>query len=353
VTLNLAVFLFTFALSILSEFYGIVMLHTHYLESHRYGALSILLFHVIAALLAALALHIHHSDKRRFAHFAFVFVLCLPVAGFLGVLQLLYETKDDTASKLFEEYRKHVDTGISGNVKSMLPLRKSLRYLRESIDIEPLAGSAEGGSARNRLSVIRSLGRIGTPSAVRALKEFLRDPHMDVRYYAGEEIAVITERFNLLINEIKTQITDRPGDWRLHCELGNLHNRHAQSGLFDEGSGRDELLKAKEALIQSLSLNDVQFEGHYLLGKALTLLEEFNEAIVHLKKAVEQKPDDLQVLVGIAECAWEMKDLACIDQYVDRMRELIEAYDGSDRVQIVEFLNSWPAGAPKGETADA
>lgn len=352
-TINLAVFLFTFALSILCEFYGIVMLHTHYLESHRYGALSILLFHVTAALLAALALYIYHTGKRRFAHFAFIFVLCLPVAGFLGVLQLLYETKEDTASKLFEEYRRHVETGVGSNVKSMLPLKKSLKYLRESIDIEPLAGSAEGGSARNRLSVIRSLGRIGTPSAVKALREFLRDPHMDVRYYAGEEIAVITERFNLLINEMKTQITEKPGDWRLLCELGSLHIRHAQSGLFDEGSGRDELLKAKEALLQSLSLNEEQFEGHYLLGKALALLEELNEALVQLKKADELKPDDLQVLVGIAECAWEMKDLACIDQYVDRMRELIEAYDGSDRVHIVEFLDSWPGSAPKGETADA
>lgn len=351
-TINLFVFFFIFVISLICEFYCIVMLHTHYHVINHYGALTIVLFHAAAAILAAMSLFFHHSDKRRFAAFAFIFILCLPIAGYLGVLQLLYETREETASRLFEEYRNHIEAGIQHNVKASLPLKKTLRYLRESIDIEPLLGGAEEGSARKKLSIIKSLGRIATPVAVGALKDFLKDPHMDVRYYAGEEIATITERFSVLINETRTRITEGSDDWQLYCELGSLHIRHAQSGLFDESTERDELLNAKEALQKSLTLNNDQFNGHYLLGKTLLLLKESVEALRHLEKANQMKPDDLQVLLCIGECAWEMKDLNYLNICVEKMRALIKEYEGDDKMLIVEFLNSWPDRLSKGDTAD-
>lgn|GEM_PF-1171405 len=353
VTINRFVFFFIFVISMICEFYCVVMLHTHYHVINQFGAFTIVLFHAAAALLAALSLYFHHTEKKRFASFAFIFVLSLPIAGYLGILQLLYETREETASRLFDEYRNHIDSGIHTNVKVMLPLKKSLRYLRESIDIEPLAGAAEEGSARKKLSIIKSLGRIGTPVAVKALKDFLKDPHMDVRYYAGEEISTISERFSVLINEIRTRIADESDDWKLYCELGNLHIRHAQSGLFEEGSERDELLNAKEALQKSLTLNDDQFSSHYLLGKTLSLLKDFREALWHLEKANQIKPDDLQVLLSIGECAWEMKELRHLNLSVEKMRALIKDYNGDDKVLIVEFLNSWPDHLSKGDTVNA
>ncbi len=351
--INRSVFFLIFALSLICEFYGVVMLHMHYHVLHHYGAFTILFFHLTASVLAALAVYLHQSENKRFALFAFIFVLCLPVAGYLGVLQILYETREDTASKLFDEYRRHIDTGLHSNVKVMLPLKKSLRYLRESIDIETLAGAAEEGSTRKKLSIIKSLGRIGTPVAVKALKDFLKDPHMDVRYYAGEEIATNAERFSVLINEMRTQIAERSDDWKLYCELGSLHIRHAQSGLFEAGAERDELLKAKETLLKSLSLKDDQFDGHYLMGKTLSLLKDYREALIHLEKADHIKPDDLQVLLSIGECAWDMKDLHHLSLCVEKLRPLIESYNGNDKVLIVEFLNSWPKHLSSGGAVNA
>jgi tetratricopeptide (TPR) repeat protein len=164
---------------------------------------------------------------------------------------------------------------------------------------------------------------------------------MDVRYYAGEEIARISEFLATLINKTKDEIAAHPEDYGLYRELGELHIRHALSGLFEEPAQKDEFENAEKALRKSLEIKQDQFEGQLLMGRLYFILKDYDKAQGFLEMAVKMNPDDVPSLVSQSECYWEKRDFDRLKATIAALKEKMEKYDGEDREEISLFIESW------------
>ncbi len=301
----------------------------------------ILGLHFIAALTASVAVSLYSPLTRKCALFAFIFILATPLLGYITLVKLMARTESSTASDLFAEYSAHIKSGTFKGIPGSQAHKKSLTYLKEGFEIEPLSSTMENADSKAKLTVIKSLGKIPGPDTVRALKSMLTDSHMDVRYFAGEEIAKVSEFFSILISEARKEIALHPDHAPLYCELASLHMKHSLSGLFDESSAGPELQSAKEALDKSLQLNGMQFEARYLSGRLHMELHEYERALEYLESARAIKENDVPLMVAIAECYWEKKELGKLEHCLEVIRNGIHDYRGEDKPALIEFMEGW------------
>jgi len=308
-------------------------------------------FHLLAALTAAAAVWSYDPLTRKCALFIFIFILTTPMLGYITIVQVLARADSHVTSALFAEYTEHIKSGtyrasLAGQVH-----KKSLTYLKEGFEIEPLSSTMENADSKAKLSVIKSLGKIPGPDTVRALKGMLADSHMDVRYFAGEEIAKVSEFYSILISEARREIDLHPGNPALYCELASLHMKHSLSGLFDENSAGPELQSAKEALERSLQLNGMQFEARYLSGRLYMELHEYDRALEYLESARAIRENDVPLMVAVAECYWEKKELGKMEPCLEVIRTGIHEYRGEDKPALVEFLEGWKHQGDNGKVS--
>jgi hypothetical protein len=335
-------FYIALALSPVFELLALWLLWTGYPAYRSFSIPLVLAFHLLAAVMAAVAVWLYSPLTRKAALFSFVYILAAPFLGYYSLVQLLARSeKQISPSGLFTEYSAHIKSGFHRESPAVQAPKKSLTYLKEGFEIEPLSSSLENADSRVKLTVIKSLGRIPGPDTVRALRNMLDDTHMDVRYYAGEEIARVSEFFSTLITEARKEIANRPDDAALYCELASLHLKHSLSGLFDENSMAPELQNAKEALERSLQLKGVQFDARYLSGRLFMELKEYDKALEYLESARAIKENDVPLLVALAECYWGKKNLEKLDDCIEVLRKDIHNYRGEDKPALIEFLEGW------------
>lgn len=328
--------------SILMEAAGLYLLAKNYPEFNIRIISEITGCHFAAAVLCALSLFTHNDlEIKRIYLFAYTMILTIPVFGFAGIILFINKTKYEKSEDIFEDFHKQILEGLEISPAYAPTMKKSFKYLKESFEIEPLKSTIELADVKRKLAIIKSLGKIHDQSIIRTIKSLLNDPHMDVRYYAGEELARFSERFSTLINQVKKEIELRPDDYALHCELGSLYMRHALSGILEEGSENEELEHSRRSLEKSLSLNNNQFEAKFLLGRLFLFQNQFEKAILLLREANQIKDDDIPTLLTIAECLWYKEDIAALGQIINRIEKLIDKYNGEDKSDITEFLNNW------------
>ncbi|MDQ7823466.1 MAG: tetratricopeptide repeat protein [Candidatus Eremiobacteraeota bacterium] len=318
-----------------------------FMACYEHGAAGsappVILAHGAAALCAAIATFFHSPEKRRLALFAFVFLFTVPLAGYVALIQMLYGGSSEV-SGLFIEYRRHVEAGMTRDPVHRKKVRKALSYLKEGYELEPLSTTLVDADPRTKLNIIKSLGKISGPETVRSLKSLIDDPHMDVRYFAGEEIAKIAEFYSIIIGEMKSEASRNPRDARVFAELGSLHLRHALSGLFEGAMKRSELERAAEALGRSIELKDEQYEAHFMMGRLLLFRGDIDDAVPHLRKAIVLKPGDIAALTVLAECFWEKRDFLSLNDSVKTIEAHIAGYKGDDKPDMEEFIASWKEG---------
>ena len=309
--------------------------------------IEVIVMHIISAFLGGCISVRFLSGKGKFSIVVLVFLLTVPLLGYIGILQLFLVRNVKDTTVLYKEYREHILSGIEKKADRK-KLKNSYEHMRRSFEIESVYDTIRSPARLDRkLDIIRNLGRIKNKASVKALKILLSDPHMDVRYYAGEELSKIADKYNIFINQLKADTEKSPLDYKLYLELGSLIIDYAFSGIFERREMEEELREAEQALKKSLEINQAQFESNFLLGYIYIFRKEYDKAggfynaALTIRKNYDIDIDDLPVLLGLAECYWQKKDLAGLDNYVKEIRERLLDYTGDDKDVIKDFIYSW------------
>jgi len=298
--------------------------------------------HILASLLASLSVYVLKDKRRTFYPFVFVFLLSLPVFGYIGIYQMLQDQDKRKAVNLYEEYREYILSGTKDRKKTQ-KLTKSLDFLKLNIELQPFRDSVRvEEDFEQKLNLVKSLGKLVSHNSIEMLKDLLNDRHMDIRYYAGEELAHISEKYNLFINELKLELKKYPSDYRIYLDLGSVIMEYACSGLFDNYKTiKDELENAKSVLGKSLELNSEQYDAHFLTGKIYLYERDYDKAIEYIKKALSSKEYDMSSLIVISECYWQKKDLKNMEVYIKKIEPLLTTYEGAEKEKITDFIDYW------------
>jgi tetratricopeptide (TPR) repeat protein len=296
--------------------------------------------HALACSVSSWGIFSYHPIKWRMGAFIFVFLLSVPIFGYIGVIQML-TVRNDEVSNIFIEFRRHIKTGA----KSIIHTKKntiSMSQLKEGMELTPVSEVLETEKEyTKKLAIIRNLGKISNPNSVAALKNLLIDPHMDVRYYAGEELALIEEHYNIFINELKKNIIADSQDYKSRFELGSILMEYAFSGLLDDNAKHEELENARTQFMKSLEINPDQVEAMLLLGRLYVYFSSYDSALNHFNTALIRDNDCMTALLGCAECYWNKKDIISLYGCMRKIETLLDYYDGEDRDNILELLSSW------------
>ncbi len=298
--------------------------------------------HIMASLMASLSVYLLKDKRKTFYPFVFIFLMSLPVIGYIGIYQMLQEKDKEKTLNLYEEYREYILSDTRNRDKTP-KLTKSLDFLKLNIDLQPFRDSVRiEEDFSQKLNLVKSLGKFVSHNSIGILKDLLNDRHMDIRYYAGEELANISEKYNLFINELKLELKEHPSDYRIYLDLGSVIMEYAFSGLFDNYKTiKDELGNAKSALGKSLELNSSQYEANFLMGKLYLYERDYDKAIEYIEKSLSSKEHDMSSLIAISECYWQKKDLKHMDVYITKIESLIEIYDGDEKEKIKDFIGYW------------
>jgi tetratricopeptide (TPR) repeat protein len=343
------VYLIFLVSSMLSEAIAVVAMIKGYPLYDSTAIAQVISFHTLAASLAGCSLYFKDDEARKMAGFAFIISLTIPLFGYGAITMIFSGARSRASSELFGEFQAHVTAGIGKVPPLSENVKKSLVMLKEGFEIEPLSSSISDANPRVKLNIIRSLGKLSSRDAIKMLKSLIIDPHMDVRYYAGEEIARIAEFLAILINKTRDAIAAHPDDYTLYRELGELHIRQALSGLFEEPSQGEELQSAQKALEKSLELKPDQFEGQLLMGRLYFIMKDYDRSITFLEEAVRIKPGDIPSLLSLSESYWEKRDFERLKPCVDALERDLKNYSGADRDQIALFIESWREQSARGE----
>jgi len=273
--------------------------------------------------------------------------MTLFLAGYIIIIQFCYEVYFSKTPRLYEEYRQHILSGLEQS-NSLPPFKDSYSYLRRNIDFESVYDSIKDDKDFPRkLKAIKTLGKIKNPDSIKALRVMLSDPHMDIRYYAGEEVASINEQYNIFINELKKELTRKPTDTQTYLETSNLLIDYAFSGFFELEEIKEKLEEARITLKRVLELDPALFEAHFLLGYIYLFNKEYGKAIDCYKKVLDikntfsLKGNDLSTLLGLTECYWQKKNLKEVDIYIKKIEEILIDYKGKDKELIINFIDTW------------
>jgi len=344
---NNIILLVLITISFFMECVSIYILFSSY-PDYSFSTISeIIITHLAATFLAARTGVAYLSTKKKFFSLILVFLFTVPLLGYIGILQLFLARKAKEAVLIYKEYREHILSGSEKN-ENRLKLKDSYEYMRKSFEIESVYDTIKGdGGLEKKLDIIKNLGRIKNKASIKALKILMADPHMDVRYYAGEELSKIADEYNIFINEIKTDTLRVSHNDKLYLELGSLIIDYVFSGIFQRDEMKKELEEAERALKKSLELNPTQFEANFLLGYIYVFYKEYDKArgfyndALNIRKMQESDIDELPVLLGLAECYWQKKDIAQVDNYIKEIRERLSDYSGDDKEVIREFIYNW------------
>lgn len=325
--------------SFLLEGWSLYLLSCPYANSYVFIIISL---HITASLLASLSVYFLKDKRKTFYPFVFMFLLSLPLFGYIGIYQMLQKKKTEKAVNLYQEYREYILSDMRDR-ETTPKLTKSLDFLKLNIDLQPFRDSVKiENDFGQKLNLVKSLGKLVSHNSIEILKDLLHDPHMDIRYYAGEELAHIAEKYNLFINELKQEIKENPSDYRIYLDLGSVIMEYAFSGLFDNyKSIRNELENAKSFLTKSLELNLNQYESHFLMGQIYLYERDYDKAIEHIKKSLSIKENDMSSLINLAECYWKKKDLKNMDIYIGKIEPVLETYEGDEKEKITDFIDCW------------
>ena len=336
---------FSLALDICASYFFLLI----YPDYDIFSITFIIITHLLAAFIAAWPFAVLTKKTGRLALFVFIIIFTIPLGGYVAVVQLVYagESRVQERMVLYEEYRQHILSSRE-KIKILPQLKDSYNYFRRSIEFESIYDTIKFESdSRKKLDIIKTLGKIKTKDSLKALKLLLSDPHMEVRYYAGEEISTINEQYNIFINELKKNIIKDQGNVPLYVEMGKLLVNYAFTGFFEQDEIKDKLEEAKVYLEKSLELDPVECEAMSLLACIHTFRREYDKAIdlykqiLVIKSTLGLKGEDIPVMTGLIECLWEKKDIKQLNIYIKKFDKLL-ADSTMENIELIrEFINVW------------
>jgi tetratricopeptide (TPR) repeat protein len=231
------------------------------------------------------------QDIRRLRYFSHItgwISFFMPVIGLSGCFCVYFSITSFIASKgLAEDYQEETARVVDDE-----PLPDTVKnheaFMSNELNVEPIRDILSGDDPDMKRGAVDYLGRIGTPEAVRILKQCLADDSPEVRFMSHTMLGRIDEKHVNRIKKLqhdleKASIEDHA---ILHEKLGYCYKAYSDSQLL-EVSTRDYYLKQSEDSYQAnLSLTNSNDPNIlFTLAQIYTMLNETENAKSYFEMA--------------------------------------------------------------------
>jgi len=276
------------------------------------------------------------NDIRRlyyFSHLTAWIGFFMPMIGLFGCLCVYVSIIGFIKSKgLAEDYQEETSYKVEED-----PLPESVKnheaFLSNELDVEPIRDILSSDDPDMKRGAVDYLGRIGTPEAVRILKNCLADDSPEVRFMSHTMLGRIDEKHMRRIKTIQSELSkasseDQPA---LQEKLGYAYKAYADSELM-EISTRDYYLKqSEEAYMANLKLTKSDDPNIlFTLAQIYTTLNESDNAKFYFEKAFKSGLEvdaymlALRAMVGLAEWLYKEFHYNKLIELVKKMPDVIE-----------------------------
>jgi plasmid maintenance system killer protein len=277
------------------------------------------------------------NDIRRlyyFSHLTAWISFFMPMIGLTGCLLSYAAILGFIKSKgLAEDYQEETSRHLVDEDTIPESVKNHEAFLSNELDVEPIRDILSSNDPDMKRGAVDYLGKIGTPEAVRILKECLADDSPEVRFMSHTMLGRIDEKHisrikNIQIELSKASSEDQPA---LQEQLGYSYKAYADSELL-EVSTRDYYLKQSEkAYLANLSLtksNDPNIL--FTLAQIYSILNEAKNAKTNFEKCwksglkIESYMLTLRAMVGLAEWLYKESQYTQLIELVNKMPDIID-----------------------------
>jgi len=276
------------------------------------------------------------QDIKRLYYFAYVtgwISFFMPVIGLMGCLSAYFSIISIVATKGLAEDYQEVTSRVVDDEKLPDSVKNHEAFMSNELNVEPIRDILSSDDQDMKRGAVDYLGRIGTPEAVRMLKQCLADDSPEVRFMSHTMLGRIDEKHvkrikNLQSDLEKASIEDHA---LLHEKLGYCYKAYSDSQLL-ELSTRDYYLKQSEISYQAnLSLthsNDPNIL--FTLAQIYKMLNETENAKTYFEMARISALDKdaymlaLRCIIGLSELLYKESLYSELVDSIKKMPDAIE-----------------------------
>ena len=276
------------------------------------------------------------KDIRRLYYFSNLTAwvsFFMPVIGLLGCILVYISMVGFIKSKgLAEDYQEETSHVVEEEV---IPdsVKNHEAFLSNELDVEPISDILTSDDPDMKRGAVDYLGRIGTPEAVRILKQCLADESPEVRFMSHTMLGRIDEKHIRRIKDIQENLDKASSEDQpiLQEKLGYCYKAYADSELL-EISTRDYYLKqSEEAYLANLKLTNSNDPNIlYTLAQIYSILNDSQNAKIYFDKAKESAYEKesymltIRAMVGQAEWLYKENDFNHLVDLIKKMPDVIE-----------------------------
>ncbi|MBN2735756.1 MAG: HEAT repeat domain-containing protein [Spirochaetales bacterium] len=283
--------------------------------------LLFVLAHITGAFYFAKGIYPSVKNKNNWFIALFVFSLCLPVFGFIGIyvfilLRYFRKNKGEVFHLDIDEDKLFCD-----DEREMQLLEGKTRQCAEILEIEAFADILHGDDKELRLGAINALQKMGDRQSIDILNSSLDNTYQEVRYYAVEALNKLSQEHMDKINLLKSMIEIKPEDHLIRMTLADNYYEYASKGLEEKTIENYYLTCAKDEYTRIIREEQEEIRREDVLKKLCDtyfLLGDYDEAIRVGNEILGIIQDDSWAILRILESYFKKKDYLSIREWSHR-----------------------------------
>ncbi len=231
----------------------------------------------------------------------FIPLVGLPAMGLISILQRYRPLRRG----IVEQYRDYIDRDREEQVEELKPLDDVVTFLMGELSVEPLADLLASEDHEMRRAAIEVLRRLKNPTAIRLLRQALKDPNPEVRVYATGALTRVDAEMNEAIESAAARAERSLGDMDALLAWAEAMLAYVRSGLLDPDSQKHYLTLAEEPIKKALEIDDSHSQALDLLGQVSLLQGRPRQAQKAFEKIIARHGPTAGALAGLAEALYE------------------------------------------------
>jgi hypothetical protein len=347
--------LLTFAIIAALETLSVLAMHTDLRIGPMVDMLLAFAFHLGAATMLSYgfwgAWDFRHADEKNWAVVGFVMVLAVPIYGLIGFSfafaavhwrRRLALSKEGGVIESFEKYIAYEPEERS-ELGGMNLLTDALNAedLERKGKVAPLIDIIKSGDPELKRGAIFSISKLKPQTAVKILRESLRDVDPDSQFFVAGQLARIEKQLSEQIIRTRRRLELTPTDLELKVELARYGKEYVLSGLLDPSVEqyflRQSIALCEEVVLTSPERLDVLIDLADLLVRA----RDIDGAVAGYGKCAEGDRSNTNAWVGLALCYYEKRDLLRLGVVLEELKSR-----GELPASLHDVLAFWDVARP-------
>lgn len=281
-----------------------------------------------------------NKHYQLYIYFNSLITFFFPLIGIIGCLLTCILTKFLKKGGIVDEHAR-LDRYIDQRSDRPEMVTDFTAFVNAETEIEPIIDIINGKDVELKRGAVNLLSRIGSPDAIKLLKNCLSDDNDEVRFYASTAIARLNDQHTFKIKKLK-KLSDKTFDIPASLiKYGEACKQYSETGLIEENAGMFYISMAKDSFVKALKLEKENIELKIALGHLCICKKEYDEASIYFKETLKAKPDSHDAFLGLCQLYFEMWDLKSLSEFIKtETKPDLSGINDTYKQTLVEFWSN-------------